>query len=87
MADEREAHARQARAASPRIGFSAHGPPGTPTRALELRAILASRAALYELAAADVTPEEAEYLAVSLRARGRYADARRMRSLHDEGAP
>lgn len=87
MADERNARARQARAASLRIGFSAHGPPGTPARALELRAILASRAALYALTAADVNRQEAEYLAISLRARGRYSDAKRMRALHDEVTP
>lgn len=69
-----------------RIGFSCHGPPGTPARGRELRAILASRAALYALTAADVNREEAEYLARALRARGRFSDAKRLRALHDEGA-
>lgn len=57
-----------------------------PRRERELRAILASRAALYEITAADITPDEAEYLAKALRARGRFSDARRIRALHDEGA-
>lgn len=86
MADESDAQARRARATPElRIGFSGHGPPGTPARGRELRAILASRAAIYALTAADVTPEEGEYLAVALRARGRFSDARRIRALH-EGA-
>ena len=58
-----------------------------PRRERELRSILASRAALYEITAADVNREEAEYLAKALRARGRFSDAKRLRALHDEAAP